>query len=73
MTESHWLLLIGIILIPFAYFAFRKPEKFLIGSKARMWVKLIGEAKTIKMVRYVSSPLCLGLGIFLIMKGSNGL
>ena len=73
MSESHWMILMGILLLPVAAFAFKKPEFFMKGRRSGFWLKLLGEEKAKKLIRYFSVPLVLLIAIFLIMGGLSGI
>lgn len=69
MSESHWMILIGILLFPVAALGFKKPELFMKGRRSGFWLKLLGEEKTKKFIQYFSVPLVLLIAIFLIVVG----
>lgn len=69
MSESHWMILIGIFLFPVAALAFKKPELFMRGRRSGFWLKLLGEEKTKKFIKYFSIPLVLLIAIILILGG----
>lgn len=70
MDNSHLIkLVIGVGLLLLSAWAFKKPEHFLHGRKARLWIDLMGEARTRAMIRWVSVPLLIGIGGFLIAGG----
>lgn len=70
MDSGHLIKLgVGIVLLIVSAWAFKKPEHFLHGRKARFWIGLIGEARTLAMVRWISVPLLVIVGGFLIAAG----
>ena len=73
MSESNWMILIGILLFPFAALGFKKPELFMRGRRSFFWQDLLGEEKTKKFIRYFSVPLVLLIAIFLIVGGLLGI
>lgn len=73
MSESHWMILIGILLFPVAALAFKKPELFMKGRRSGFWLKLLGQEKTKRLIRYVSVPLVLLIAMFLIAGGLSSL
>lgn len=73
MREAHWMILIGVVLIPFAVFVFRRPELFLSSGKSKLWVRMIGEEKTKKVVQYLTVPVLILAALFLILYGASEL
>jgi hypothetical protein len=69
MSESHWMIFIGILLFPIAALGFKKPELFMRGRRSGFWLKLLGEEKTKKFIQYFSVPIVLLIAIFLIVVG----
>ena len=69
MSESFWMILVGILIIPVAALAFKKPELFMRGRRSGFWLKLLGEEKTKKLIRYFSVPLVLLVAFILIVGG----
>lgn len=70
MDKAHLIkLVIGAVLWMVAVWAFKKPHHFLHGRKARMWINMIGEDRTLKVVRYFSVPLLVAIGGFLVAAG----
>lgn len=60
---------IAIALFAFAAFAFKRPELFLHGRRSHFWVKMIGRERTITMVRFVSVPILVFVGVCLLLGG----
>jgi hypothetical protein len=63
------MLLIGILLLPVAVLAFKKPEIFMYGRRSGFWLGLLGKEKTKKIIRYFSVPLVLLIATLLILVG----
>jgi hypothetical protein len=63
------MILIGILLIPVSFLAYKKPEIFMYGRRSGFWLGLLGEEKTKKLIRCFSVPLVLLIAIFLIVGG----
>ncbi len=73
MTGLDWLFVgMGAAAILYAFFVFRNPSLALRGRKARAWVAMMGEEKTMKLGRYVGVPLTLLIGAGLITMGFTG-
>jgi hypothetical protein len=51
------MIVVGILLLPAAGIAFKFPELFMHGRRSGFWVKLVGEERTKKLIRYFSVPL----------------
>jgi hypothetical protein len=69
MSESHGMIIVGIILIPVAVFAFKKPEFFMRGRRSGFWLDVLGEEKTEKLIKYFSVPLVVLIALLLIIGG----
>jgi hypothetical protein len=70
MSESHWMIIVGIVLFPLAVLAYKKPELFMHGRRSGFWLDVLGEEKTKKLIKYFSVPLVVLIAIFLILGGS---
>jgi hypothetical protein len=58
----------GIAAIAWSVYAFRNPSVILRSRKSKVWVRMIGEEKTIWVGKYIGAPLAvaMGLGLFFI-------
>lgn len=68
MGQSTILLIVGLALTALGPVIFMRPRWFLRGRKVRFWVSVIGEGATLKMIQFLSAPLALFGGLFLVLK-----
>lgn len=69
MTQAHWMIVVGLLLLPVSVIAFKKPELFMRGRRSGFWLKILGEEKTKKLIRYFSVPLVVLIAAVLIVAG----
>lgn len=54
----------AVVCLLFAFIGIKKPEWALKSRKSQFWVRLIGEQKTLLIIKYVSVPLLFVLAAF---------
>lgn len=69
MQEAHWMMIVGVVLLPLAISVFRKPDWFMQGRAAQRWQTVLGKDKTLFVIRYISSTALLLIGLFLLYYG----
>jgi len=63
------MIVVGLLLLPVSVIAFKKPELFMRGRRSGFWLKILGEEKTKKLIRYFSVPLVVLIAAVLIVAG----
>ena len=63
------IVIMGIVIVIVGFLCFKFPEKMAKFPKARMWIEIMGEEKTVKFIKYGSASILLIGGIAFIIFG----